>query len=408
MFRARLQLFRVFGIPINIDASWLLILLLLAWTLATLYSTAIPDLTAVSYWALGLATALAFFTCIVLHELGHALVARNLGMPIRGITLFLFGGVAEMEAEPSSPAREFAMAIAGPIVTIALAVLFWSLFALGKVCDCVPALVMFCFYLGWINSVILIFNLVPAFPLDGGRVLRSILWAAIGNLQRATHWASLSGQAFAWALIALGMLNFIAGNIFGGVWFGLIGLFLNNAAQSGYQQVVIQQVFRGEPVRRFMTPNPVVVSPWVNLRDWVDDYIYRYHHKCYPVVEHGKLEGVITTKQLEQVRREDWPEIAVATVMCRDLEQLSVAPESDAFEALQRMQRVDCSRLLVVDKGELVGILSLRDLLEFLDLKLQLEGAERSVPSSSAKQNEERGNSRFTRPCILPRGERVG
>lgn len=390
MFRTRLQLFRVFAIPINLDASWLIVLVLLTWTLAAMYHHDIKDLTDASYWILGVATALAFFTCIVLHELGHALVARRLGIPIRGITLFVFGGVAEIEGEPSSPGREFAMAIAGPVVTVVLSMFFWSLFAFGKLFDWSPALVSFCFYLGWVNSVILLFNLIPAFPLDGGRVLRAALWAGLGNLRRATYWASASGQTFASVLIGFGVLNFIFGDVFSGVWFSLIGLFLNNAAKSSYEQVLIQQALRGEPVRRFMTPHPVTVSPWINLREWVEDVVYRYHHKCYPVVEQGKLQGMITTKQLEQVAREDWPEVTVAKVMRRDLDQLSVTPDSDAFDALQRIQQADYSRLLVVDDGELVGLLSLRDLLKFLDLKLQLDGESHSAPigSTRRKHNE--------------------
>jgi CBS domain-containing protein len=278
------------------------------------------------------------------------------------------------------------MAIAGPVVTVVLGMFFWSLFAFGKLFDWSPAIASFCFYLGWVNSVILLFNLIPAFPLDGGRVLRAALWGRLGNLRRATYWASASGQTFASVLIGFGVLNFIFGDVFSGVWFSLIGLFLNNAAKSGYEQVLIQQALRGEPVRRFMTPHPVTVSPWINLREWVEDVVYRYHHKCYPVVEEGLLQGMITTKQLEQVAREDWPEVTVAKVMRRDLDQLSVTPDSDAFDALQRMQQADYSRLLVVDDGELVGLLSLRDLLKFLDLKLQLDGESHSAPMASTRR----------------------
>jgi Zn-dependent protease len=189
MFGTRWRLFRLLGIPISLDASWLIILALLTWTLIDLFREAVPGLSAVTYWVLGLGAALAFFACIVLHELGHALVARKVGIPIRGITLFLFGGVAEMEDEPPSASSEFLMAVAGPAVSAVLAAIFWLLSGLAA-----TAAVAFPLrYLAGINLTVLIFNLVPAFPLDGGRVLRSILWAVARNLRRATYWAAVSG-----------------------------------------------------------------------------------------------------------------------------------------------------------------------------------------------------------------------
>jgi Zn-dependent protease len=201
MFGTRWRLFRLLGIPISLDASWLIILALLTWTLINLFHEAVPDLSVGTYVAMGLGAALAFFTCIVLHELGHALVARAVGIPIRGITLFLFGGVAEMEDEPPSASSEFLMAVAGPAVTAVLTAIFWLLSGLVEA----PAVVLPLRYLAGINLAVLIFNLVPAFPLDGGRVLRSILWGALEDLRRATYWAALSGQAFAWLLIGLGL-----------------------------------------------------------------------------------------------------------------------------------------------------------------------------------------------------------
>ncbi len=372
MFTARFRLFTVRGIPISIDLSWLLIVALLTMTLASMYEQAIPDLATGSYWLLGLATAVAFFVCIVLHELGHALTAKRLGIPLRGITLFLFGGVSEMEGEPRSARDEFLMAIAGPAVSLVLAVLFYVLAAVGFNAGWALATIAFLGYLAWINIAVLIFNMVPAFPLDGGRVLRSALWAGTGNLRRATWWASLLGQGFAWLLIFGGVLMFFSRDWFGGLWLVLIGIFLNNAANASYQQVVIRQALRGEPIRRFMNANPVVVSPDLDLHHWVEDDVYRYHYKTFPVVADGRLEGVITTSALAGIPRGEWPQRTVGEVMRRDYRRVAIAPDADALTALEKMQRTGATRLLVMEGDRLVGIVSLKDMLRFLQLKLEL------------------------------------
>ncbi len=344
MFGTRWRLFRLLGIPVSVDASWLIILALL--TLS--FSNDFPDvlnryfpggakLPWYAYWIMGLTTALAFFVCVLLHELGHAVTARSLGMRINGITLFLFGGVSELGEEPPSAGTEFLMAVAGPAVSLLLAVAFGALTAAGYNAGWPHPLVIVLGYLAAVNAMVLVFNLVPAFPLDGGRVLRSILWAAMGNLRRATHWASVLGQVFAWALIGWGILEFFSGNWFDGVWIGLIGLFLNGAARSSYQQVLIQQALRGEPVRRFMNREPIVVPPSLDLRAWVEDYVYRYHRKMFPVASDGRLEGFITTRTLENVPRDDWARRTVGDAMKRDLQEITIRPDADALEALGKM-----------------------------------------------------------------------
>ena len=384
MFTARFQLFRVHGIPIRVDLSWLIILALLTLGLTNLYAHDVPQMSEGSCWAMGLATALAFFACIVLHELGHALVARHLEIPLNGITLFLLGGVSELEGEPKSAGNEFWMAIAGPFVSGVLAGIFWGLLTLGGIYDWPAAAEVFCFYLAWINVTVLCFNLVPAFPLDGGRVLRSVFWAVSGNLRRATEWASMIGQGFAWLLIGCGIflfftppnelfLGFLVGGFFNGLLLVLVGLFINNAARASYQQVLIKQALRGERVRRFMTSEPIVVSPAENLRHWVEDYVYRYHHKAFPVVSDGHVEGIISTGMLTDFPREDWDAHTVSEVMRTDVEPISVTPDTDAVEALERIQHTGSSRLLVIEGGQLVGLVSLKDLLHFLQLKLELQ-----------------------------------
>jgi Zn-dependent protease/CBS domain-containing protein len=381
MFGTRWRLFRLLGIPISVDASWLLILALLTLSLATAFPALLQEvfpeasrpLAWYGYGAMGLVTALAFFGCIVLHELGHALVARARGMPIRGITLFLFGGVAEIEDEPPSAATEFLMAVAGPAVSVVLAAVFGLLAGVAAAAGWAPAVVIMLAYLAVINTLVLVFNLVPAFPLDGGRVLRALLWGITGSLRRSTYWASMAGRAFAWLLIGWGILQFFAGNWLGGIWLGLIGLFLNDAARGAYWQLLVKQALQGEPVRRFMNPEPIVVAPSLALHTWVDEYVYRFHRKAFPVVADGRVEGIITTRALAQIPRAEWAGHTVGEVMARDLGEVTIAPDADALEALGKMRRTGASRLLVTEGDRLAGILSLKDLLGFLNLKIELD-----------------------------------
>lgn len=373
MCNTRWRLFRLFGIPISVDVSWLFILMLLSWTLKNGFHATASNLDEATCWLMGFATALAFFACIVLHEMGHALVARAKGIPIRGINLFLFGGVAEMTEEPASAWSEFLMAIAGPLVSVVLAVCFWSLSYVGDAVDWPVAAVVFCYYLALINTTVLIFNLVPAFPLDGGRVLRSVLWGWTHNLRRATFWAAHAGRGFGFFLMFLAVLNLMGGAVVQGLWLGLIGLFLHNAAQASYQQVVIRQLLQGEPVGRFMNPAPIVVPEQLDLEHWVEDYVYRYHHKSFPVSSNSHLAGVVSTQALSRFPRSEWETHTVAEVMDADLNEFSISPKTDALEALTRMQRTGLSKLLVTEGSRLVGILSLKDLLAFLNLKMELE-----------------------------------
>jgi Zn-dependent protease/CBS domain-containing protein len=394
----RWRLFRLVGIPISVDASWLVVLALLTLSLGSAFPVLLrqyfpgvtPDLAPYEYWLMGLVAALAFFVCILLHELGHAVVARSQGMPIRGITLFLFGGVAEMEDEPDTAGGEFLMAIAGPIVSVLLAVGLGLLAWLGYNGGWPHPVVIVLGYLAFINGLVLAFNLIPAFPLDGGRVLRSILWGATGDLRRATRWAALLGQAFAWLLIGWGVRQFFMGNWLGGVWMGLIGMFLNKAAQGSYQQVLVRQALQGEPVRRFMNPDPIAVPPSLDLRHWVEDFVYRYHRKTFPVVADGHLEGFIDTSALAQAPRPEWARHTIGEVMRHDIEAIAISPDADALQALGKMRRTGSSRLLVAEGDRLVGILSLKDLLSFLHLKIELEGVDGEGVESHIERLESR------------------
>ena len=359
----RLRLFRVRGIPVRLDASWFPIALLIAWSLAVqLFPAWRPGLSSTTYWIMGVAGALGLFASIVLHELAHALVARRHRIPIDGITLFVFGGVAEMGAEPPSAKAELRMAIAGPLTSIGIAAIAFAGSALWVVLA----------YLGSINLLLAAFNLLPAFPLDGGRVFRALLWRRHGNLVRATRTATNVGRVFGAVLMALGGVRFLQGDLLGGVWSFLIGLFLRQAADASYQQVLVRRAFAHEPVRRFMTVGPISVRPDVTLAQFLDGYVYRYHHKLFPVQDNGRLLGMISTRQLRDVPRADWPFRKVGAVTVPLSDAATVTPDTGALQALGRMRQTGRSRLLVVDHGRLAGVLSARDLLDFLALKLEL------------------------------------
>jgi len=409
MFRFRWRPFRLFGIPLAVDASWLLILALITWTvseillrppepLAWLYPPGGLGLNAAGYLLAGFVTALLFFACIVLHEMGHALVARSSGMTIRGITLFLFGGVSELEGEPPSAGVEFAVAVAGPAVSLVLALVCALLTWMGHVGGWPGVVVVVLAYLTWVNGMVLLFNLIPAFPLDGGRVLRSILWGVSGRLRRATYWAALCGRAFAWLLIALGVLEFFGHEFFGGIWLALIGLFLNSAARGSYQQVVIKEALRGEPVLRLLTEQPVLVPPEADLHQFVDGYVFGYHRRGFPVGHGDRVEGYVSTEMLAGIPRGEWDRHTVGEVMRHDLEPIAIPPQADAVTALERMQHSGSSRLLVLDGDRVVGVLGMKDLLRFLHLKLEIEGDEGPSPPTAAPPLVDRRRETPARP----------
>jgi Zn-dependent protease len=375
MFGPRFKLFKLFGFQINVDLSWLILFLLLSWTFAAnWFPQARPGLTTTTYWVMGVVTALLLFVSIVLHEVSHALAARRYGLPIRGITLFIFGGVAEMTDEPPTAKSEFVVAIAGPIASIAIGGVCLALWAAGQVGGWPGPVISIAGVLAWINITLVIFNMVPAFPLDGGRVLRSILWHWKGNLRWATRITAGIGSAFGTALIVLGVLRFIVGDFFG-AWMALIGLFLRNAARLSYQQLLLRTALEGEPVSRFMKTDPVTVPRQISVRELVEEYFLRHHHKLYPVVEGDRLIGCVTTHDIKQLPREEWDRQTVGAIAQRRCEENSIAPDTDAMKALAAMSRGRASRLMVVDGDRLVGILTLKDLLEFFSLKMELEEA---------------------------------
>jgi Zn-dependent protease/CBS domain-containing protein len=374
MFGKRFKLFKFLGFEVGIDLSWIIIAILIAWSLSTGYFPfQIQNLSIRIYWLMGIIGAVGLFFSIIAHEFCHSLVARKSGMPMKGITLFIFGGVAEMSDEPPSAGTEFLIAVVGPLSSLAIAAVFWGIYRMGIAADWPQAVNGVVAYLSMINALLAVFNLIPAFPLDGGRILRSILWGWKGNLRWATRISSSIGVGFSILLILLGFIRILGGNFIGGMWLGLIGLFIHGAAKMSYQQLITRKALEGEPLKRFMQTDPVTVPDSLTVEKLVEDYIYRYHFKLFPVVDSNKLRGCITTKKVKEIPRDQWGKKTVGEVADPCSAENTIDPESDAVKALSAMRRNNASRLMVVKNDQLVGIIALKDMLEFLSLKVELD-----------------------------------
>jgi len=374
MFANRIDLFRVFGIRLSLDLSWFLIAIFLVWSLATGYFPwAAPGLDTAAYWWMGAAGTIGLFVSIVLHELAHAVVARRFDIPIAGITLFLFGGVAEMEDEPPTPRSEFWMAIAGPIASFAIAAcLALIVQAAGGVSQPVGAVVATIAYLAVINLALAVFNLIPAFPLDGGRMLRAALWWWKEDLSWATRIAAASGMVFAIILIALGVMNTLFGAFVSGLWQMLIGFFLYNAAGATQASTELRQQLAGVRVSRVMSRDVISVEAGASVSELVEDYFFRHHDKSFPVREDGRLVGCVRLRDVNDVEREAWSRTKVRDVM-QPRSALAVAtPDMPVLEALSQMSESGDGRLLVVSGDALQGIVTADDVMSYVWVRSRL------------------------------------
>ncbi len=374
MFGKSIKLFTLFGFEVKLDFSWLILAVLITWSLAQgLFPYYYENFSTITYWWMGAAGAIGLFFSIVFHEFSHSLIARKFGIPMRGITLFIFGGVAEMSDEPPSARSEFWMAIAGPIASIILGIVFFAINMGGQQTGWPLAVTGVFSYLAFINLILAGFNLIPAFPLDGGRVLRSGLWSMRNNLKWATRISSQIGSGFGIVLIILGAISFISGNFVGGVWWFLIGMFLRSASQGSYQQLLMRKTLEGESVERFMKTKPVTVPSSINVDDLIENYIYKYHYKMYPVVDNSKLVGCVNVKQVKNIPGEERQHCTVGELADNCTEDNTIEKSTDAVKALSAMRKSGNSRLMVVENGKLVGIIALKDMLDFLSLKIDLD-----------------------------------
>lgn len=366
----RLTLFTLAGIPVGVDISWLVIAALVTGSLSTAYfPQVVPGLAPAEYLTLGILGALGLFGSIILHELAHAVVAQRNGIKMRGITLFIFGGVAEMAAEPQSARAEFLVAVAGPLASVAISGVSHGLAAMGLAWGWSPGLVAVFAYLGFINLLLVAFNMVPAFPLDGGRVLRALLWHRSKNVVWATRITANMGLGFGALLIAFGVVRFLRGDPISGLWLFMIGLFVRHAAETSWRQVLMRQSLAGRRVARYMTTDPLAVAPSLPVPQLVEDVFMAHTHKMYPVMEDGSLVGCVTLAGLQGLPRERWAASVVADIMDPASEANSVGAGTDALAAVAAMGRAGRSRMMVLSQGRLVGVVAIRDLLRALTMR---------------------------------------
>jgi Zn-dependent protease len=374
IFLHRARLFSLFGFEVSVDASWLLLGVLIAWTLAgSVFPGITPGLTPGHYWVMAAFATAGLFMSIVFHETAHSLVARHYGLPIRGITLFIFGGVAEMTAEPTHPRDELLMAAAGPAASLLLAAICYALLIGVAAWDGPVVVAGVLWYLALINFILALFNLVPAFPLDGGRIFRATLWSWGGDLVWATRIAAGAGNLFGALLIVLGLIGVLQGDFVGGMWRFLIGMFLRGAASASYSETLARKLLADTPVARIMNSDPITVTRGMSVQAFIDDYVYRHHHRWFPVVDDGTVVGSMTMQLAASVDRALWPVVPIGQIMRHLSPDDAVGPETDAFTALAQMRRTGQSRLMVLHHGKLFGMISSRDLLDVLSLEQELQ-----------------------------------
>lgn len=369
---------RIAGIRIEIHVSWLILLALLTASLATgWFPYALPGRSGAAYWLAGVIAALLLFGSVLAHEFGHSLVARAHHLPVHSITFFVFGGVSNLEQDPPTARTEFQVAVVGPAVSAALAALAWPIgLALAPRSDIAGAVLV---YLGIANFLLAVFNLIPAFPLDGGRILRAGLWALTGNSRRATRLASLTGQAFALLFILAGIWEVFNGRALAGAWTGFIGLFLLNAARNADAQVVLESLLRGVAVQDVMNPSPRTAPATASLRELMDDYLASGSYHAVPVTRAGQFLGLVTRGDVRKVPEEQWDDTLVGHVMIPLERVFAVAPEDPVGETLALMNAVHVNSFPVVQGWRLAGMLSRDTVARYLT-------ARRGLPASEAVQ----------------------
>jgi len=381
----------IFGIDIRIDWSWLFIFLLVTWNLAFVFGQFHSDWSTVLRWSTALLASLLFFASVLAHEISHSLVARSQGLLVRSITLFLFGGVSSIESEPKSARNEFFMALVGPLTSFVVG--FVLLLVAGGIAGPITGamtnpeqvigqlspLATLLMWVGSVNIFVGIFNLLPGFPLDGGRIVRSIFWAITDNLRRSTRWAAGIGSFIAWMMIIGGIamvfgvsLPFFGSGI-GGLWLAFIGWFLNSAATQSYQQVVIKDLLEGVTVSRMMRSEPPTVSTRVSVSSLVNDHVMRSDDHAFPVMDDGRLVGIVTLEDIRSISKDAWDRTEVGQIMTPADDLEVVDPDEEASDALNKLARRDVRQLPVVSGGRLVGVLRRRDIIRWLQLHSELD-----------------------------------
>jgi Zn-dependent protease/predicted transcriptional regulator len=382
---------RIFGIDIRIDWSWLVVFALITWNLGTTFGESHADWSTTLRWGMAVWAALLFFASVLAHEIAHSLVAQARGIPVRSITLHLFGGVSNIQHEPDSPQGEFFMAILGPITSLVIGgALLWivglsvgpagdGVLNMDRMLSQMSPLMTILSWLGSVNVMVGLFNLIPGFPLDGGRVVRSILWAVTDNLRRATRWASWMGQGIAWMMIVAGItmtfgarIPILGIGLGNGLWLSFIGWFLHTASVQSYQQVVIRDILEGVPVTQMMRVDPPMCSPECTISNLVHDHIMKSDDHSFPVVNNGRFIGLVTLDDVRGVPRDEWGTTSVRQVMTPSDQLIAVTLQDDAADALGKLVQADVRQLPVVENGSLAGLLRRRDIVKWLQLESEL------------------------------------
>lgn len=354
----------VMGIPIRIHFSWLIVFGLITWLLSSRYFPQVtPDLPFVSYWVNGVLAALLLFASVAFHELAHSWVAQRYRLKIESITLFIFGGVAQLKGEPPHPRAEFWIAIAGPLSSFLLSVVFF--FLTMNTTGGSKALFA---YLARLNLILGIFNLIPGFPMDGGRVLRSAIWGKKKDYFYATQKASSVGKGIALFLIFFGLFSIFTGGP-SGIWWMFIGWFLYSAAQASYQQATLQEILSGIKVKDIMVREMQTLDPSISLDEAVDRYFLKYGYGGFPVMDRGKFLGILTLKEVKNVPREDWARVKVSEVYVPHESRWEVSPEADVMKALELMIREDKGRIIVTDRDQVVGLITRNGIARYVQIK---------------------------------------
>jgi len=372
-----LNLLRIGGIPVIIDYSWFIIFFLMVYTMAENYfpSTQI-QLTTVEYWAMGMVASLLLFASVLIHELAHSFVAVKQEVRVNSIRLFIFGGIAQVSSEPKSGRSEFLIALAGPAVSMALGFAFGLIYALFTAAGIFYPAARVAFYLASANIILAVFNMIPGFPLDGGRILRAILWDRWDDMARATKVVSQIGNGFAHFMIILGVLQFLfAQRLISGLWFIFIGWFLKQSAVGSYQAVTLKRALAGVRIQQIMTRNVVTVDWLVSVEELVRDYVYKHQFTHFPVFNREEYIGMVSLDEVKSVPKELWGFKQVRDIMAPAELVPSLSPAEDATEALARMVSGNLGLLPVIDNGHFVGIVSRRDIMNLFKIKSDLGAA---------------------------------
>jgi Zn-dependent protease/CBS domain-containing protein len=362
------RLGRVFGFEIRIDSSWFILFALILWTFSSIvFPQQAPGREPLLYFGMGLAGTLLFFVSLLLHEIAHSLVARAKDIPVDGITLFLFGGMAHTRKEAETPGDEFLIAGAGPVMSVAIALVLGGLWYLGAGAGMDPVILAVLQYIAILNVVLAVFNLLPGFPLDGGRLFRAIVWKATGDVHRATRVASMGGRLLAYLLMGLGLLSAFGGNVLGGLWMVFIGWFLRNAAISSYQQHMLLSVLSGVRAGQAMTPDPDTVPADATVRELADEYFMRRRYSSYPVVDAGRVTGMVTLHAVREVPREEWDLRTARDIMIPATGDVVVRPDDRMLDVMDRLRESQARRVLVMRDGQLLGIITPSDIAFWLE-----------------------------------------